>query len=82
MIQQMRESFLSACEKLECELIEMDGEEDHVHLLIAYPPKLAISVMVKNLKALLKISVKSILFTGLKQLNFSVLRFLLAFVSN
>jgi REP element-mobilizing transposase RayT len=34
-------SFLSACEKLECELIEMDGEEDHVHLLIAYPPKLA-----------------------------------------
>ena len=51
MIQQMRGSFLSACEKLECELIEMDGEEDHVHLLIAYPPKLSISIMVNNLKA-------------------------------
>ncbi|PCS22508.1 Mobile element protein [Candidatus Enterovibrio escicola] len=36
---------------MECELIEMDGEKDHVHLLIAYPPKLAISVMVNNLKA-------------------------------
>jgi putative transposase len=42
---------MSACEKLECDLIEMDGEEDHVHLLIAYPPKLSISVMVNNLKA-------------------------------
>ncbi|SKA28885.1 putative transposase, partial [Oceanospirillum multiglobuliferum] len=37
--------------KLECDLLEMDGESDHVHLLIAYPPKLAISVMVNNLKS-------------------------------
>ncbi len=51
MIQQLRESFESACEKLECELLEMDGESDHVHLLVAYPPKLAISVMVNNLKS-------------------------------
>ena len=51
MIEQLREAFLSSCEKLECELIEMDGEQDHIHLLIAYPPKLAISVMVNNLKA-------------------------------
>ena len=51
MIQQLQESFESACEKLECELLEMDGEKDHVHLLIAYPPKLAISVMVNNLKS-------------------------------
>ena len=51
MIEQLREAFESACEKLECELLEMDGEADHVHLLIAYPPKLAISVMVNNLKS-------------------------------
>ena len=51
MIQQLREAFESACVKLECELIEMDGEQDHVHLLISYPPKLSISVMVNNLKA-------------------------------
>jgi putative transposase len=51
MIKQLRDSFLSACEKLECELIEMDGECDHVHLLIAYPPKLAVSIMVNNLKS-------------------------------
>ncbi|MGL4473385.1 MAG: IS200/IS605 family transposase [Shewanella sp.] len=51
MIEQLREAFESACVKLECELIEMDGEQDHVHLLISYPPKLSISVMVNNLKA-------------------------------
>lgn len=51
MIDQLREALISACKKLECELIEMDGEKDHVHLLIAYPPKLSISVMVNNLKA-------------------------------
>lgn len=51
MIQQLRESFESACEKLECDLLEMDGEQDYVHLLIAYPPKLATSIMVNNLKS-------------------------------
>jgi len=43
--------FGSAAAKLECEIIEMDGERDHVHLLIAYPPKLAVSMMVNNLKS-------------------------------
>ena len=51
MIEQLREAFESACVKLECKLMEMDGEQDHVHLLIAYPPKLSISVMVNNLKS-------------------------------
>ncbi|PJX94214.1 IS200/IS605 family transposase [Escherichia coli] len=32
------------------ELVEMDGEPDHVHLLINYPPKLAISSLVNSLK--------------------------------
>ena len=51
MIQQLRDAFESACVKLECDLLEMDGEKDHVRLLIAYPPKLAVSVMVNNLKS-------------------------------
>lgn len=51
MIEQLRDAFSSAAGKLECEIIEMDGEPDHVHLLVAYPPKLAVSVMVNNLKS-------------------------------
>ena len=51
MIGQLREAFESACVKLECELVEMNGEADHVHLLISYPPMLAVSVIVNNLKS-------------------------------
>jgi len=51
MIGQLREAFESACEKLECDLVEMDGEAEHVHLLVSYPPKLAVSVLVNNLKS-------------------------------
>ena len=38
-------------EKLEIDLQEFDGELDHVHLLIQYPPKLSISVIVNSLKS-------------------------------
>lgn len=51
MIETLRGSFESACEKLECKILGADGEADHFHLLIEYPPKLSISVMVNNLKA-------------------------------
>nr|WP_027335288.1 IS200/IS605 family transposase [Halomonas sp. HL-48] len=51
MIGQLREAYESACETLDCCILEFDGEEDHVHLLVEYPPKLSISVMVNNLKS-------------------------------
>ncbi|WP_036976777.1 IS200/IS605 family transposase [Proteus mirabilis] len=38
------------CADFDVELVEMDGERDHVHLLINYPPKLAISNLVNSLK--------------------------------
>lgn len=31
-------------------MLAFNGEDDHVHLLIAYPPKLAVSVLVNSLK--------------------------------
>ena len=36
MIEQLRVALVSACDKLECELIEMNGEPDHIHLLVEY----------------------------------------------
>ncbi len=38
------------CDNFEARLIEFNGEEDHVHLLIEYPPKVAISKLVNSLK--------------------------------
>lgn len=42
--------FASVCAKFEAELIEMDGEEDHVHLLVNYSPKVSVSALVNSLK--------------------------------
>jgi putative transposase len=36
--------------ELDVELVEFNGEPDHVHLLVAYPPTVAISVLVQRLK--------------------------------
>jgi putative transposase len=38
------------CEDLEVDLIEFNGEEDHVHLIVHYPPKVALSNLVNSLK--------------------------------
>lgn len=49
-IDRMRRMFGKVCEDMEASLIEMDGEDNHVHLLVEYPPKLAVSVLVNSLK--------------------------------
>lgn len=49
-LDELRILFTKICIDLEAELIEFDGEDDHVHLLVNYPPKLAISVLVNSLK--------------------------------
>lgn len=36
--------------KWDCELVEFNGESDHLHLLLALNPKVAPSVFVNNLK--------------------------------
>ena len=42
--------FSDVCEKFEAELIETNGEDDHVHLLVHYPPKVSLSKLVNSLK--------------------------------
>jgi putative transposase len=41
----------SLCTEMGAELREFNGEHDHVHLLVRYPPKLAVSTLVNRLKA-------------------------------
>jgi len=42
--------FRDVCTDFQAELKEFNGEGDHVHLLINYPPKVAISSLVNSLK--------------------------------
>jgi len=46
----LHEVFRSVCTDFESELVEFDGEDDHVHLLVNYPPKVAVSTLVNSLK--------------------------------
>lgn len=46
----LRNAFETVCTDFECELLELGHEADHVHLLVAYPPKVALSKLVNSLK--------------------------------
>ena len=42
--------FRRVCTDFEAELVEFNGEDDHVHLLVNYPPKVTLSRLVNSLK--------------------------------
>ena len=46
-----KEAAASICTDLDATLVECNGESDHVHMMITYPPKLALSKRVNALKA-------------------------------
>jgi putative transposase len=50
MLKRLEEIFKEICFQVEAELVEFNGEDDHVHLLINYPPKISISTLVNSLK--------------------------------
>jgi len=50
MLNRMKELFSETCIQMDVELIEFGGEDDHVHLLVTVPPKLAIANLVGKLK--------------------------------
>jgi putative transposase len=49
-IQRLKVMFEKVCTDFEAQLVEMNGEAEHVHLLIHYPPKHSVSSMVNSLK--------------------------------
>lgn len=46
----LRTIFTNVCTDFEGKLVEFEGEGDHVHLLIEYPPKVSVSKLVNSLK--------------------------------
>ena len=38
------------CATMGAQLLALDGEADHIHMLVEYPPKLSVSVIVNALK--------------------------------
>jgi putative transposase len=46
----LEEILRDVCADFETELAEFNGEDDHVHLLVNFPPKVALSKLVNSLK--------------------------------
>lgn len=46
----LKKIFAKVCLDFDAELEEFNGEHDHVHLLINYPPKVSVSSLVNSLK--------------------------------
>jgi putative transposase len=49
-LQRLEAIFEKVCLDFQAELVEMNGQAEHVHLLIHYPPKHSVSSLVNSLK--------------------------------
>lgn len=49
-LDRMREIFAAVCADFGAELAEYNGEAEHVHLLVVYPPTVRLSALVNSLK--------------------------------
>ena len=49
-LDELRMIFTIICADFEACLVECEGEGDHVHLLVEYPPKVSVSKLVNSLK--------------------------------
>ena len=46
----LRPAMAKICTDFGADLETFDGEDDHIHLLVSYPPKVAFSMLVNSLK--------------------------------
>jgi putative transposase len=46
----IEKSFVEVAKKMDFKVLEFNGEADHIHALIEFPPKLSVSQMVNALK--------------------------------
>lgn len=49
-LNRLKEIIMDTLKKWDCELLEFNGEPDHVHLLIDYKPDKPLSTLIGNIK--------------------------------
>lgn len=54
----LRDSFNEVCERYGATLDEFETDQDHAHLLVSYPPKVALSKLVMSLKTISSMRVR------------------------
>ena len=66
-LENLRPIFSSVCRDFEAELVEFDGEDDHVHLLVTYPPKVSISKLVNSLKGISSLLIRKMDYPSIRK---------------
>lgn len=51
MLSELETAFQSVLEKWDSKLLEFNGEPDHIHMLIDYPPQKLLSNLIANMKS-------------------------------
>lgn len=64
---ELEKIFSNVCQKFEAELVELNGEYDHVHLLVNYPPKMSVSKLVNSLKGVSSRMLRKKKFPSIKE---------------
>ena len=59
MLIRIKALFEETCLQMEAELLEFNGEHDHIHIMISCPPKVPIAVLIGKLENLLIFYVKN-----------------------
>jgi putative transposase len=59
--------FDAICKDFDATLVEFDGEDDHVHLLVNYPPKVTVSKLVNSLKGVSSLLIRKMDFPSIKK---------------
>ena len=57
-LERLKELFSEVCRRDRVRLMECSGEEDHVHLLISYPPTICQSNLVRKLKTISSLKIR------------------------
>ena len=73
-VEEVRKTIIVQSERLGCEIVELNVQVDHVHLLIKIPPKVSISSLMGVMKGKSAIRVFS-KFPELKQRPYGVIFF-------
>jgi putative transposase len=68
-LNRLHEIFTSTCEKWHTKLTDFNGEADHVHLVIDFPPDVEISKLVNNLKTVSSRLIRKEFATVVNQYN-------------
>lgn len=66
-LDELKVIFSDVCGDFECELVEFEGEGDHVHLLVNFPPKISISKLVNSLKGVSSRKVRALNFPEIQK---------------